>query len=146
MKKIFRLCYHFLIILGLTIISQIGGLIWMINLFIFSYFFKRENKFTRLLSFLLLYLVSSFLIVPKLAKLSGRVALPISKSGILIPHNFITPALNRHYVKPKLKSELLEISRSLQQVSPLIKLSYLDANFPFLDGFPLLPHKIPITS
>lgn len=28
----------------------------------------------------------------------------------------------------------------MQQTEPQIRISYLDANFPFKDGFPLLPH------
>ena len=55
-------------------------------------------------------------------------------------YNFITPLLNRHYVKPKLRTELLEISEYINSKNPKLKISYLDANFPFIDGFPLLPH------
>ena len=35
---------------------------------------------------------------------------------------------------------LIDISLQLQEHSPNIQLVYLDANFPFIDGFPLLPH------
>ena len=52
----------------------------------------------------------------------------------------MTVLLNRHYVTPKLKSELLEISNQFAKNNPNIKTIYLDANFPFWDGFPLIPH------
>ncbi|MDG1435070.1 MAG: hypothetical protein P8Q41_13710 [Saprospiraceae bacterium] len=66
--------------------------------------------------------------------------MPITKSSNLIPHNYITPLLNRHYVKPKLRNQLYEIANETNSENNNLKLSYLDANFPFIDGFPLLPH------
>lgn len=94
----------------------------------------------RICSYLILYLFSTFLLIPLIAKLNGRVPLPITKSENLIPHNYITPVLNRHYVKPKLKNQLIEIAYKANSINNNLKVSYLDANFPFIDGFPLLPH------
>jgi len=94
----------------------------------------------RIIAFLVLYLFTSATIIPTLAKLNGRVPLPITKSDNLIPHNYITPLLNRHYVKSKLKTQLTEIANKTHADNPNLKVSYLDANFPFIDGFPLLPH------
>jgi hypothetical protein len=48
---------------------------------------------------------------------------------------------NRHYVSPALRAAVLSVARELTQDSLNIPLTYLDANFPFWDGFPLLPHK-----
>jgi len=75
-----------------------------------------------------------------LAKYFGRVPLPMTKFENLVPHNFLTPILNRHYVKPKLKSQLIEIAKMTNIINRKLKVSYLDANFPFIYGFPLLPH------
>jgi hypothetical protein len=47
---------------------------------------------------------------------------------------------NRHYVHPELKDASLRVARKFQQEAG-IPLTYLDANFPFVDGFPLLPHR-----
>ena len=93
-----------------------------------------------MLSFLILYLLATFLLVPFIAKLQGRVPLPLTKSSSLIPHSYLTPLLNRHYVKPKLKKQLQKIAKEIHTSNNKLKVSYLDANFPFIDGFPLLPH------
>lgn len=92
-------------------------------------------------TFLTLYVAISFLVVPSFASLDGRVPLPISKSGNIAPHNLITVVLNRHYVKKDLLKELYTISKIFARTNPNSKLVYLDANFPFIDGFPLLPHR-----
>lgn len=48
--------------------------------------------------------------------------------------------LNRQYVVPELRSVLVDFSNEIQQQYPKTKTLILDANFPFLDGFPMLPH------
>jgi hypothetical protein len=124
----------------LTIVTQIGGIVWILNFGLFRFWKDKASRWTKLGFFLVLYLVVSFLIVPHIAKLSGRVPLSVFKSGNLIPHNIITPLLNRHYVKHQLKSQLTIIANKLNTENNKLKLSYLDANFPLIDGFPLLPH------
>jgi len=131
---------HIFIVFILTLLTQIGGIVWILNFGLFRFWKQNVSRWTKLGGFFVLYLATSFLIVPQLAKLGGRVALPVFKSGNLIPHNFITPILNRHYVKPLLKSQLTNIADSINADNNQLKLSYLDANFPFIDGFPLLPH------
>ena len=92
------------------------------------------------MTFSILYLLITVLLVPPLANLSGRVPLPVAKSGNLIPHNILMSLLNRNYVKPRLKTKLFEISEIINSKNDKLKVAYLDANFPFIDGFPLLPH------
>ncbi|MDO1446527.1 hypothetical protein Q0590_09720 [Rhodocytophaga aerolata] len=43
-------------------------------------------------------------------------------------------------MKPALQSSLLEVAEEIRKKYPGTIISYLDANFPFLDGFPLMPH------
>ena len=132
--------FHILIVVVLTLLSQVGGIIWII---VFGYFAIRKMKsssLTKLFAFVLAYTICNLAVIPHLSKLGGRVALPITKSDKLIPHNYITPFLNRHYVNYDLKTELLEIANQMNSSNPHLKVSYLDANFPFIDGFPLLPH------
>lgn len=131
---------HILIVSLLTLVTQIGGILWILNFGYFKISKRQIAKWKKLFSFSVLYLISTFFIVPEIAKLNGRVPLPITKSSDLIPHNYITPLLNRHYVKPKLKTQLYEIATETNSENNKLKLSYLDANFPFIDGFPLLPH------
>lgn len=131
---------HITIVSILTIVTQIGGLLWIVNFGYYKLKKVKKSKRIKLLSYLILYLVSTFLIVPQIAKVNGRIPLPVTKSSNLIPHNYITPFLNRHYVKPKLKNQLIKIANETNSENNKLKLSYLDANFPFINGFPLLPH------
>lgn len=131
---------HVIIVIALTLVSQVGGIIWVIVFGFFAIKKKNVSFLIKLLTFILVYTASTLLIIPHLAKLGGRVALPISKSGTLIPHTYITPFLNRHYVTHDLKTELLDIASQINSSDSQLKVSYLDANFPFIDGFPLLPH------
>lgn len=92
------------------------------------------------MSFIITYLTVTLIVIPPLAKFNGRVPLPNLKTQNLIPHNYLTPLLNRHYVKPKLRDQLIESANDIHNSNNELKISYLDANFPFIDGFPLLPH------
>jgi len=131
---------HIIIVSFLTLVTQIGGIIWILNFGFFKWFKKGQSRKLRLFSFSVFYLFAVLLIIPNLAKLNGRIALPVSKSGHLIPHNYLTPILNRHYVKARLKEQLLDLAKNTNAENKNLKVSYLDANFPFIDGFPLLPH------
>ena len=88
--------------------------------------------------FLLLYLSFSLVVLPILAPIFGRTSLPLW--GNLKPLNFGTCLLNRHYVTPQLKSQMENLGDEMSNMFPGTKTNYLDANFPFFDGFPLLPH------
>lgn len=131
---------HITVIIVLTIITQVGGIVWILNTVCFRVVKKPISKWSKLLSFFVLYSIATLVIVPYFAKFNGRVPLPKTKSSNLVPHSYITPILNRHYVKPKLKRQLSKIANAINAENEKLKLSYLDANFPFLDGFPLLPH------
>lgn len=131
---------HIVIVAALTLLTQVGGLIWILVFLIYRLMGGETSKVQRVSVFLLTYLVFTLVLVPQAAKVGGRIPLPITKSGNLIPHNYITPLLNRHYVKPALKRDLLAIADETNKGNSLLKVSYLDANFPFIDGFPLLPH------
>ena len=135
-----RCLSHILVVAILTLLTQIGGIIWILS---FGYFRLRKFELSwikRLSAFLILYLIATFIIVPPIAKLFGRTPLPVLKSGNLIPHNILMPLLNRHYVIPEAKEDLIQIADQMNVVHSKLKVSYLDANFPFIDGFPLLPH------
>lgn len=88
--------------------------------------------------FLLLYLTTTFVVVPFLAPLFGREK--IQDTATLQSHLFLTKLLNRDYVRPELHQVLQKISKDFDSLHPGIKTIYLDANFPFWNGFPLLPH------
>ncbi|MBC8110697.1 MAG: hypothetical protein H7Y04_06515, partial [Verrucomicrobia bacterium] len=58
----------------------------------------------------------------------------------LKPATFLTCLANRHYVRKDLKITLENTAKLMNQRFPDTKILYLDANFPFFDSFPLLPH------
>ena len=92
------------------------------------------------ISFIALYLLATFILVPPLAKQFGRVPLPITSSLTLQPATTYTFLCNRHYVTPALKEVLLNSSQAIGEQYQGTITYYLDANFPFINGFPLLPH------
>ncbi len=134
----------FLVIL-LTILTQIGGVILIISL-LFSkkvgQYFKQDwkRRTFKILCFLSCYLIATFLIVPPLAKLDGRVPLPFSEHQNLRPANKITFLLNRHYVREHLKEIISTTAQQINSEYPGTVINYLDACFPFINNFPLFPH------
>jgi hypothetical protein len=93
------------------------------------------------ITFTIFYLLITLILVPPLARVtSNRVPLPIYAEQSLKPVNWLTFLANRHYVKPGLKTVCLDIAETFTQKYPNSYLTYLDANFPFFDGFPLIPH------
>lgn len=70
----------------------------------------------------------------------GRVPLSCANSGPVQMQSTLYCALNRHYVVPELKTALTELATDIDaQFAGTVTL-VLDANFPFFDGFQLLPH------
>lgn len=141
--KIVKGLLHFVLILVLTITTQVGGVIYLLSLLI-RYLLYKKSAFNRriLLAsiFTITYIFASFLIIPPIAKTFGRVPLPIFSDAKIKPLNIITCVLNRHYVTPKLKQSISNVSKKMEAKFPNTIISYLDANFPFYDVFPLLPH------
>lgn len=131
--KLFKLILHLLWIIFLTALTQVGGIIWIITLLL-----CKVRKWKKRYVFTLLYLVSNLLVVPPLAKHFGREQLPVLNDN-LKPKNIFYPLLFRNYVTPKLKNLLIISSKEL--IKDNINITYLDANFPFFNGFPLLPHR-----
>lgn len=131
MKNLLRL----LLFIFLTITTQIGGIAYLVSLIINK---KWKAKFLakKLVSFILIYALFTFLVVPFLAPLFGREK--IKNTEWIKPTNYFTVILNRNYVKPSMNIVLANASEKLKVQN--IEIQYLDANFPFIDKFPLLPH------
>ena len=130
--RFLKLIGHIVIIILLTALTQVGGLIWLITILI-SLITKKRKRIV----FPFLYLVCNLLIVPPIASFFGREKLPWFDNK-LKPRNWFYPLSFRNYVHPELKNELANSAEAL--ASSGITLTYLDANFPFLNGFPMLPH------
>ncbi len=144
MKMINLIGWIFLVIL-LTIMTQIGGLILIICIPLFRLLERKIHKrwislATKPLVFAGLYLLITLTTVPQLAKPFGRVPLPVFSNGPVQPLNVLTCVMNRHYVTPEMHQITNRVAGQLREEYPEIVISYLDANFPFIHGFPLIPH------
>jgi hypothetical protein len=133
----------------LTLITQVGGVILWLSLPLLAglhaslsprgTWLARGGVFG---AFLGLYILAGFTLVPWAAAALGRPALPCRASAAL-PLEAANPLFcltQRHYARPAVHGLLRELSGAMAERFPGTRLRYLDAGFPFLDGFPLLPH------
>ncbi|MDJ0637721.1 MAG: hypothetical protein QNJ20_02715 [Paracoccaceae bacterium] len=120
---------HALLVLLLTLLTQLGGIAWLLALF-----FRR-----RLAAFVGLYIVLSLSAV-WVAPMFGRTALSCFDAGPLQVQSPLYCALNRTYVTPEMKGLLQDVAVRMERRHPGTVTLVLDASFPFFDGFPLLPH------
>ncbi len=143
--KIFKVISIILIVFFLTILTQVGGVIYLIS----RVTYKKINSFStnklklsfyKLVLFLLIYTFSTFLLVPLIAKPFGRVPLPYTETNHLQPLNFLTCFLNRNYVAIELREPVFRVANQMNSIYPGTTINYLDANFPFIKNFPLFPH------
>lgn len=119
----------------LTILTQIGGIAYLLNL-IFSKKWFGTRKYARSLSFVAIYAILTLIVVPLLAPVFGREK--VAHTDSIQPASYLTVILNRNYVRPDLNQLLENTAKELKGSD--IMISYLDANFPFINKFPLLPH------
>ncbi|MEO1486308.1 MAG: hypothetical protein AAFU57_11190 [Bacteroidota bacterium] len=118
-------------------VTQIGGIVYLTTLLVIRK--KGERiRLKRIVLFLALYLVATYLLVPNIAPFFGRER--INETEFIRAHSLFYKLANRNYVKPELNKALTEIANNFEKKNSGIKLVYLDANFPFIDKFPLLPH------
>ncbi|MCF6347521.1 MAG: hypothetical protein L3J20_04375 [Flavobacteriaceae bacterium] len=135
MKIIFKIISRVFLFVFLTMITQIGGIIYLMSLFLKKKW-KANLKLKLLIIFSGLYLISTFIFVPLIAPIFGREK--VKHTNGIKPTNYMTVLLNRNYVQPKLNDLLAKTEKELKGSN--IKIHYLDANFPFINNFPLLPH------
>lgn len=137
-----KIIYYLLVIIFLTVLTQVGGIAYIVYLILKSRFksAKYNKRWFRYGLFLVCYSIISFIITPVLAKqFFNRKPLPISYEH-LRPLRAYTFLLNRHYVAVPLYDVLLEKAETMGKAYPNVKTYYLDANFPLIAKFPLLPH------
>ncbi len=119
----------------LTIVTQIGGIVYILSMII-SKKLMWNSKFKSISVFITCYVVTSLFLVPLIAPIFGREK--VKHTDGIQPSNYLTTVLNRNYVTPELNDVLLKTEKALKGSG--IEISYLDANFPFINKFPLLPH------
>ncbi len=137
-SKVYFFFVHLFVFFLFTVVTQIGGIIYLISLYI-ARRVKIYKPAVGILSFLPLYIITTAWIVPNLAPVFGREK--IEDSSIIQAHSPFYVWTNRNYVTPELQRVLKDVATSFEANNAGIQLIYLDANFPFIDGFPLLPHR-----
>jgi len=135
--------YRLIVFSLLTLFTQVGGIIYLLSLLPFL-FIKIKNKWLlklgRIVSFIVLYAIGTAWVIPAIAKTNGRVPLPVFSSPHLKPAIKITWLLNRHYVRKELKTLAEETSKTMAGKHEGLVTYYLEAGFPFINGYPLWPH------
>lgn len=119
----------------LTVLTQIGGIVFLFSLLIAGKW-KLKFRYKMHLIFIIFYTVFTFILIPIIAPFFGREK--VRNTKVITPTNYMTVLLNRNYVNPKLNELLFETENKLSGTN--IEIHYLDANFPFINKFPLLPH------
>lgn len=147
MKFILKAIRFFFIFSILTALTQVGGVIYFLYV-PFSLFVKSEKYsfwksiLMRSVGFSFIYVLICLLIIPPLAKKNGRVPLPFfsTKETPVKSGSLLMSLMNRNYVKPLLQDAFFKTAKDVKKKYSSVELIYLDANFPFFDGFPLIPH------
>lgn len=137
-SKVYFFFTHLCVFFLFTAITQIGGVAYIISIAI-ARKIKIYKPAVGILSFLPIYIFATAWIVPNFAPFFGREK--IENSTIIKAHSPFYVWTNRNYVTPELQTVLKEVAVSFEAKNLGVKLIYLDANFPFIDGFPLLPHR-----
>jgi hypothetical protein len=142
LKKIVTL-FAFILV---TLVTQVGGLAFALTWIVSCALSERVRGLKRaavqIALFVCGYVVLHSFVVPPLAAMGGRVPLPCAaESGR--PFAAAHPLycwLDRHYVDVRLVTLMTDLSRDVERAHPGTVTLFLDANLPFLNGFPLLPH------
>lgn len=138
-----------IIFIVLTALTQIGGVVFNVSVFLVSWLLGRRWNFllrwiTHILGFAILYAAVTVAAVPPLAREFGRHPLPCLPAADR-PYGAVHPALcllNRHYASASAHRVLSALTKEMNSQFPGTTVLYLDAGFPFLDGFPMLPHLL----
>ncbi len=137
-----KLLGHTLAVVLLTVVTQIGGIAYLLALLLRGLLFRRTRwpSLALALPFLLFYSVGTLALGTELFTYRVPVSCINSAGRVLAPASPMTCLLNRHYVLPDLYYTIEALSGHMAQRFPGTKTQVLDAGFPFGDDFPLLPH------
>lgn len=128
-----------LVFIVLTLLTQIGGIVFLVSIAV-SPIFQISGRLLKAIVFLSLY-VSATIATHAAAPMFGRV--PLSCFSGDAPLQLQSPlycALNRNYVTDGMQQAAEALAQHMASEFPGTITLALDANFPFIDGFPLLPH------
>lgn len=124
-----RFVLHGAAVLILTAITQLGGIAWVVALA-----FRRRRWAVFVLTYALIWGAAQ-LAAPQL----GRVPLPCRGEPLRMQSAFYCIAM-RNFVGPELRDVAQQAAERVARDHPGTVTLALDGNFPFLDGFPMIPH------
>jgi len=134
-----RTVLHISVFAILTALSQLGGIAYLTaNLWGHWRALGKIRRLGLFVAFYSLLWISAFLTAP----MAGRTALPClaGNGAVLAMQNPVYCVLNRHYVSGRLLNLAQALATHVDRTHPGTLTMALDAGFPFLDGFALLPH------
>jgi len=133
-----RLGVHATLIVLLTVVSQVGGVLYALALWARPRLSWASSAAGFAGLFVAIYALA-WLPISQLAGLGGRKPLPcIERSGLSA--SVFSCALHRHYVTPELFNVVTALAEDVAQRFPGAQTRALDGGFPFVDGVPLPPH------
>ncbi len=126
---------HSIAFVILTLLTQIGGVIWLICLAL-------TRRFWRFLGLFILLYAAATVAIRYIAPLTAREPLACIDAGpgevaSLSPFYCV---LNRAYATPQMHDYADALATHMHVAYPGTRTRALDAGFPFLNGFPMLPH------
>ncbi len=135
-----RFGFRFAIVVFLTLLTQIGGIAYLVGIAVARLWAVR--RFVPKLAIFLLVYTSLTIVTSIVAPIFGRVPLSCLADAAdkLVVRSPIYCALNRNYVTPAVRDLAYALADNMDRQFPGATTIALDANFPFLTGFPLLPH------
>ncbi|URK86518.1 hypothetical protein LP421_18935 [Rhizobium sp. RCAM05350] len=123
----------------LTLLTQIGGIVFLVSIAV-SRLLQISRRLLKAVVFLSLYVLAT-IAAHAVAPSFGRVPLPcFSAAAALQLQSPLYCVLNRNYVSVGMRQAAEDLARHMATQFPGTVTLALDANFPFIDGFPLLPH------
>jgi len=129
-----------------TVLTQIGGVV-LLTAWIVAYRLGIPRGRARVAAtaaiFLALHVVASESVVPFAAShIADRARLPCgwARTAMLEPASAIFCLANRNYVTVRTYDMAMALAMDAHAADPAGQILYLDAGFPFVDGWPLLPH------
>lgn len=138
MRRLVFAVLHMTVVVGLTIITQVGGAAYLLGVALS----RRFGRLSGWVGALLIYGFATVVLLPASAPLWGRVALPcgVGSTALYAPQSLLYCVLNRHYVTRRTRDAVADVARQVSKQFPGTRLTYLDAGFPLPLGLPLLPH------
>ncbi|MGD1879566.1 MAG: hypothetical protein ACFB13_18950 [Kiloniellaceae bacterium] len=136
-----RILGHSLAILLLTALTQIGGLAYLLALLLRGLLFRHSQRRGLALLAIFVLLYGGATVALDAGVLTRRASLPCWEhdGAPLVSASPLTCLLNRHYVTPGTYNAIATLAGYVNTRFPGTLTQTLDAGFPFLDGFPLLP-------